>query len=152
MLNNNCSNLVLQQETVHEDGILSACKRYYLCCKAGQWKCPTLLFDMKEKTFFPAPESWGTEMVSGPGKSVPFLFEGKDTSFFTYQPCHCPQARVFCCWRGRKTLLSLCFLEVMTSTGPNSFCSTKSTVKEVSFQGFRTAEGSLCIGKCAEMD
>lgn len=124
----NCSNLVLQ-ETIHVDGILSACERGITCAvRLGNENAQLYLIWRKR----PFPQLQRTEALKwSQGLANLCLFEGKDTSSFTCQPCHCPQARVFCCLYGRKMPLGLCFLEVMTSTGPNPFCSTKNKGSEL---------------------
>lgn len=151
MCNSNYSNIVLQQERIHVDGILTAHERGITCVvRLGNENAQVYYLIWRKRPF---PQLQRAEVLKwSQGLANLGLFEGKDTSSFTYQPCHRPQARVFCCWHGRKTPLGFWFLEVMTSTSPNPFCSTKSIAKEVSFQGFRTAEESLCLGECAEME
>lgn len=90
MLNSNRSNCPVAGTSTCGWHLARLWGRYYLCCKARQWKCPTLLRGMKVKVFSTASESWGPKMVPGPHKS---LFEGKGTSSVSYQPCYCQWAR-----------------------------------------------------------
>lgn len=104
MCNSNYSNIVLQQERIHVDGILTARERGITCVvRLGNENAQVYYLIWRKRPF---PQLQRAEVLKwSQGLANLGLFEGKDTSSFTYQPCHCPQARVFCCWHGRKTPL-----------------------------------------------
>lgn len=141
MHNSNCSNLFLQQETIHVDGILSACERgitWY------SMKMSNFVIWYEGKGLFPSSRElrhWNDLRVWK--ISVFSLWKQSHLIFHLPTLPLSPGKRIFLLLAWQKILLGFCFLEVMTSTDPNPFCSTKTIVKEVSFQGFKTAEGSL---------